>query len=171
MSDHGDYMGDHGTMLKQGLHYNGVIRVPFIWSDPRAANDQAETGLKGSAIDFAPTVLQRAGIKVPIGMQGVDLFSAGAENRPVLIEDQGTQIYVHGDPECAISSLVHKGRRLSIFEGEGLGELFDLNNDPIEMNNLWAEPNVADKKSAMLHLLVFQQLKLRDRSLCAPAQA
>jgi len=171
MSDHGDYMGDHGTVLKQGLHYNGVIRVPFIWSDPRAANDQSKTDLQGSAIDFAPTVLQRAGLKVPIGMQGVDLFAADTENRPVLIEDQGTQIYVHGDSQCAIISVVHDGWRISLFEGEDIGELFDLNNDPIEMNNLWAEPNMAAKKFDMLYILALQQLKLRDRSLCATAQA
>ncbi|MGB0577991.1 MAG: sulfatase/phosphatase domain-containing protein [Alphaproteobacteria bacterium] len=157
--------------MKQGLHYDGVIRVTFIWFDPRAAGDQAATDLQGSAIDFAPTVLQRAGLKVPIGMQGVDLFAADTENRPVLIEDQGTQIYVHGDSECAILSLVHEGWRLSLFEGEEIGELFDLNNDPSEMNNLWSAPIVADKKSALLHLLALQQLKLRDRSLCATAQA
>jgi arylsulfatase A-like enzyme len=171
MSDHGDYMGDHGTMLKQGLHYNGVIRVPFIWSDPRAANDQAETDLQGSAIDFAPTVLQRAGLKVPIGMQGVDLFAEDIENRPVLIEDQGQQISIHGDTQCALLTLIHKDWRISIFEGEEIGELFDLNDDPNEMNNLWAEPNFAAKRSEMLHLLALQQLKLRDWSLCATAQA
>lgn len=171
MSDHGDYMGDHGTVLKQGLHYDGVIRVPFIWSDPWAANDKAQTDLQGSAIDFAPTILQRAGLKVPIGMQGADLFAADTENRPVLIEDQGTQIYVHGDSECAILSLVHEGWRLSLFEGEEIGELFDLNSDPGEMNNLWSSPKVADQKSTMLLLLALQKLKLRDRSLCATAQA
>ena len=29
-SDHGDYMGDHGLMLKLLLHYQGTIRVPFV---------------------------------------------------------------------------------------------------------------------------------------------
>jgi arylsulfatase A-like enzyme len=171
MSDHGDYMGDHGTVLKQGLHYNSIIRVPFIWSDPRAVNGHTATNLQGSAIDFAPTILQRAGLKVPIGMQGIDLFAEDTENRPVLIEDQGTQIYLHGDAQSATLSLVHNSWRISIFEGEDIGELFDLDNDPNEMSNLWVEPNAAAKKSDMLHLLALQQLKLRDRSLCATAQA
>ena len=34
-SDHGDFMGDHGLMLKGALHYQGLIRVPFIWADPQ----------------------------------------------------------------------------------------------------------------------------------------
>jgi hypothetical protein len=104
-------------------------------------------------------------------MQGIDLFAKDAENRPVLIEDQGNQIYLHGDAQSATLTLVHNGWRISIFEGEDIGELFDLNNDPDEMSNLWAEPNAAAKKSDMLHLLALQQLKLRDRSLCATAQA
>ena len=33
-SDHGDFMGDHQLLLKGALHYRGLVRVPFIWSDP-----------------------------------------------------------------------------------------------------------------------------------------
>ena len=34
-SDHGDLMGDHGIVLKGPLHYQGLIRVPLIWREPR----------------------------------------------------------------------------------------------------------------------------------------
>ena len=57
MSDHGDYMGDHGTVLKGGVHSHGLIRVPLIWSDP-VNRGMDVTGIQGSAIDFAPTLLQ-----------------------------------------------------------------------------------------------------------------
>ena len=33
-SDHGDYMGDQGMLLKLGLHRHSTIRMPFIWYDP-----------------------------------------------------------------------------------------------------------------------------------------
>src|SRR5687768_7292453 len=33
-SDHGDFMGDHQLLLKGALHYRGLVRVPFVWSDP-----------------------------------------------------------------------------------------------------------------------------------------
>ena len=36
-SDHGDWMGDHGLMLKGPLHYQSLIRVPLLWADPRPA--------------------------------------------------------------------------------------------------------------------------------------
>ena len=37
MSDHGDFMGDHGLMLKSALHYQGLVRVPVssrTWRSP-----------------------------------------------------------------------------------------------------------------------------------------
>jgi len=98
------------------------------------------------------------------------LSSGHSGHRPGFVR-QPFLTYLGHHPECAIISLVHNGWRISLFEGEDIGELFDLNNDPIEMNNLWAEPNVAEKKFDMLYILALQQLKLRDRSLCATAQA
>ena len=42
-SDHGDYMGDHGLMLKLLLHYQGIIRVPFIWHDPQTRTREGKS--------------------------------------------------------------------------------------------------------------------------------
>ena len=93
-SDHGDFMGDHGLMLKHGLHYDGVLRVPFIWADPQAAKVQAgkpeagapqaglhkRTELHGSSVDISTCVLSRAGIGAANGNQGVDVVSAVYED-------------------------------------------------------------------------------------------
>ena len=38
-SDHGDHLGDHRLMLKVPEQYQGIVRVPFIWSDPEAPGD------------------------------------------------------------------------------------------------------------------------------------
>ena len=34
-SDHGDHLGDHRLMLKGAEQYQSIVRVPFIWADPR----------------------------------------------------------------------------------------------------------------------------------------
>src|SRR5690606_27432200 len=34
MSDHGDYLGDHQLLWKGPIHYQSLIRTPFIWMDP-----------------------------------------------------------------------------------------------------------------------------------------
>ena len=42
-ADHGDFMGDHQLLLKGPMHYQGILRVPFIWVDPdRARERQAQ---------------------------------------------------------------------------------------------------------------------------------
>src|SRR3546814_20830969 len=34
-SDHGDFFGDHQLLWKGPVHYQGLIRTPFIWRDPQ----------------------------------------------------------------------------------------------------------------------------------------
>ena len=168
MSDHGDYMGDHGTVLKHGLHSHGLIRVPLIWRDP--ARKAGVSNLQGSAIDFAPTLLQRAGIKCPTGMQGRDLLCDSAGNLPVLIEDAGLA-FASDDGRTASRTLVHEGWRLSVFEGSELGELYNLAEDPHELANLWADPSAAPDKARLMHLMVERQIALCDTSLVPTHQA
>jgi len=86
-SDHGDYMGDHGLMLKLLLHYQGIIRVPFIWHDPAAQGAaRIDSGL-ASSIDIAPTILARAGIQPFNGIQGRDLHSTQPPEAVMVEED------------------------------------------------------------------------------------
>ncbi|GAB5446326.1 sulfatase family protein [Gymnodinialimonas sp.] len=168
MSDHGDYMGDHGTVLKHGLHSHGLIRVPLIWADSRCP--AAVSARQGSAIDFAPTLLSAAGIKYPIGMQGRDLLDANTPELPVLIEDSGLA-FASEDGQTATRTLVHEGWRMSVFEGSDLGELFDLEADPHELTNLWADPTAAASKAEMMHHLALRMIALRDTSLLSTHQA
>jgi arylsulfatase A-like enzyme len=169
MSDHGDYMGDHGTVLKHGLHSHGLIRVPLLWADP-AVPGPAVSELQGSAIDFAPTLLARAGIAPPRGMQGRDLRAADADDLPVLIEDAGLAMT---DPTGRTSSrtLVDGGWRMTVFEGTDLGELYDLGTDPHELANLWSDPGAAAQRAEMLHRLALRQMALSDSSLLPTHQA
>jgi len=61
-SDHGDWMADHGMMQKGPLHYRGLIRVPFVWSDPQATAGTGRTQELAGTLDIARTILARAGL-------------------------------------------------------------------------------------------------------------
>lgn len=173
-SDHGDYMGDHGTMLKMGLHYQSVIRVPFIWCEP---GKQGKSGISdhqlASAIDLTPTLLQRANIAIPVGIQGRDLWARGPQHAqpPVVIEDPGIEVFDDSDADNCITTLVTTEWRLSVFSHSPNGELYDLRHDPQENQNLWYHPDYQQVRCELHALLLQRILALKDRRLVATARA
>ena len=88
-SDHGDWMGDHGIMLKGPLHYQGLIRVPLIWTDSGGGQGRRAVGGLASTIDIPATILERAGLAPNNGMQGSSLLdqSTAAGRTGLLIEE------------------------------------------------------------------------------------
>ena len=96
-SDHGDFMGDHGLMLKSTLHYQGLVRVPFIWSEPGLPQPGVATAALHSTLDVARSVLARAGLQPYWGMQGMDRAAsladpAAAGQSAVLVEEDGHEV-------------------------------------------------------------------------------
>jgi len=173
-SDHGDFMGDHGLMLKHGLHYDGVLRVPFIWVDPRAENtprSHGRTDLHGSSIDISTCVLSRAGITAANGNQGVDVVTAVNEDEKlpanragVLIEEDELGAHLGSDNGLRTRSYISNNWRLTIWQGMDEGELFDRNEDPHEMCNLWSNPAAADKRASMTEAMLRETIRLTDTS-------
>nr|WP_054076130.1 sulfatase-like hydrolase/transferase [Comamonas testosteroni] len=167
-SDHGDWMGDHGVMLKGPLHYQGLIRVPFIWRDPASelSSGQVDSGLAGT-LDIAKTVLTRAGISPFNGMQGEDLLADSCnsrEDRAMVIESEQVMYKFGQDSSFKVRSLVDKRFRLSISDVESICELYDLASDPDECNNLWHLPEHQRLKMHLLEKLCRQQIRLGDES-------
>lgn len=171
-SDHGDYMGDHGSLLKLGLHFQSLIRVPFIWRDPQlsARAGQCSTRL-ASAIDLAPTLLQRAGLRIPVGVQGRDIFDQSQPAASVLIEDPGIDVFADSDAASALYTLVTQSWRLTLFEHSGDGELYSLVEDPHELNNLWSDRGSQNIRASLEHQLLRRIIELRDKRLVATARA
>ena len=103
-------------------------------------------------------------------MQGRDLLADDVKNLPVLIEDSGF-LMASDDGRTAFWSLVHDSWRMSVFEGSDLGELFNLGEDPDELDNRWADSAETSQKMAMMHLLIDRQIALRSKSLVPTHQA
>lgn len=169
MSDHGDFMGDHGLMLKAALHYQGLIRVPFIWAEPGMPAPGQATQALHSTVDIARTILRRAGLAPFWGMQGTDLgpsladpMQAGAE--AVLIEEDGHEAALGFAAPVRVRTALTQRYRLSIYEGVDWGELYDLQEDPDEMVNLFDDPNHASLRSKMFETLSRQMMIHADKS-------
>jgi len=159
-SDHGDYMGDHQMMLKSSMHYQGLVRTPFVWSDPAAS---AQAGSSRSqltgAIDVTRTMLARAGVAPADGMQGLDLGPllrdpAQATREALLIEDEDHRTPAWLGMRSRTRTLLTQRHRLTLYRATPWGELYDLQEDPHELRNLWDVPGAAGLRAALTEQLL-----------------
>ncbi|KNG92100.1 sulfatase family protein [Pseudaestuariivita atlantica] len=161
-SDHGDYLGDFGMLLKGSLPFRSITQVPMIWSDPadRSARDFLDLA---STIDLAPSILDRAGLTPFRGMQGrsfVPALSGGRHRDEVLIEFNDGPAKLGFASPARVRTLRDKRWRFTIYAGEDWGELYDLQADPDETHNLWDDPDHravrGDLSLRLAHLLTRQ---------------
>jgi len=141
-SDHGETLGDHGLIEKGCRFYEGLVRVPLIWRWPGHVAAGQKSDALVELMDKAPTLLDLAGLPVPAHMLGKTL-------RPVL---EGKVVEHRHAVRCeyidaldlpdATRATMWRDRRykLVVYHGHGLGELFDLEADPWEHDNLWDDP-------------------------------
>ncbi len=166
-SDHGDYLGDFGLMLKGAAHFQSITRVPFIWSDPQDRSPRVVEGL-ASTIDIAPTILARAGLEPYNGIQGRDLQPTDSDGRleagEVLIEHEDNSPRMGFATPANVRTLITDRYRLSVYKDEGWGELYDLGEDPNETRNLWDDPAHANVRSELMTQLVKRMIGAADTS-------
>lgn len=174
-SDHGDYLGDHQLLWKGPIHYQSLIRTPFIWHDP-AMPKRATSDALCSTIDIAPTILERAGLEAYHGIQGESLLPLVSGERErvrdkVLIEEEGQRIFLGFDTRVRMRTLQTDRHRLSVYDGVRWGELYDLLEDPHEMRNLWDEPKLAALRAELISELTYSMLGYTDTSPMSTALA
>ncbi len=162
-SDHGDYMGDHGLMLKLLLHFQGIIRVPFIWHDPQVTSTSSVNSGLASSIDIAPTILARAGIQPYNGIQGRDLYSSEPPEA-IIVEEDSQRVMTGFDRPQRVRTLVTDRYRMSLREGEDWNELYDLVSDPGETQNLYDAPERQEVRRALSECMLRRMISLQDRS-------
>ncbi|MFV0246271.1 MAG: sulfatase [Qingshengfaniella sp.] len=167
-SDHGDHLGDHRMLLKGAEQYEDLIRVPFIWADPRGVQGQ-RTDAIGQTHDIGTTILERARVEAAYGMQGRDLMTAP---RDAALIQYSHQKFMDGLP---IRPHVHTLRdaryRISVYQDAGWGELYDLKTDPGEFTNLWDDPASREIKLAFLERLTQAELAAVDQAPAPVARA
>ena len=153
-SDHGEALGDHSMWGKGPYHYDGVVRVPFIVSWPGHFKAGATHDGVISLVDFAPTILDIAGVPIPEGGKPPEMVGSsepppwpGRSLVPILTgREKGTSgmALVEDDQDALgfrIRTLATERYRLTAYSGQTYGELFDLQEDPAEVHNLWDDPD------------------------------
>ena len=170
-SDHGEMLGDHGLTHKGCRFYEGLVHVPLIFSMPGTIRENVRCDGITELTDIAPTIAEMCGVEmkdghgrslVPILKDGEALkprrfvrseyydtleidwcYDGLRENGDVSGEDS------HVD--CAYATMYFDGKyKLCVYHGTHFGELYDLENDPTEQNNLWDSPEHQQIKMSML---------------------
>ncbi len=153
-SDHGESLGDHGLTQKGCRFFDGLVRVPLIISWP----DHIPAGMRADGlvelIDIAPTVLGLAGLPVPADMQGRSLLPILMGQRPPDYHRDfvRTEYYDAVDMPNHSFATMYRDRRwkLVVYHGTGLGELYDLESDPLEFHSLWDAPDALGIRADLL---------------------
>ena len=140
-SDHGETLGDHGLILKGCRFYEGLVRVPLIWSWPGRFLSDVRSEALVELTDIVPTLLDIVGVSAPGYLVGTSLMSILTGEEP----PQRQREYVRCEyidaldlPDHSRATMYCDGRyKIVLYHSLGAGELYDLREDPEEFYNLW----------------------------------
>ena len=143
-ADHGDWMGDHGLILKGPMAYDGLLRVGFIVQGPGVPSGKVVDD-PISTIDIKATVEDYAGaaaIRENHSHSLRGLIEGDGETRDFALSewDLDASRCGVGLDLITVRSRTHK---LTLEKNSGAGELYDMINDPLEMDNLFDDPGRA----------------------------
>ena len=140
-SDQGFYLGEHGWFDKRWM-YEESFRMPFLISYPKLIKPKSLNSNLLLNIDFAPTLLDLASIDIPSEMQGQSFLPLLKSNS----KRSRDAVYYHYyeypkwhkvQPHYGIRT--HRYKLIHFYYNMDEWELYDLENDPNEMNNLYGK--------------------------------
>lgn len=166
-ADHGFFLGDHGWFDKRFM-YEQAIRVPWMIRYPGHIKPGSVSKDWVVSIDNAPTALDLAGLPIPDFMQGKSLKPLFQGNTP---PDWQTSYYYHyyefAPPHWVFPHYgIRTGRyKLISYYTVNEWELFDLEKDPDEMENLfeWSGYKVHPAYQSVADDLVGQLKAIREK--------
>jgi iduronate 2-sulfatase len=151
-SDHGYHLGEHDLWMKVSIHEESA-QVPLIICVP--GKKPAVCHSLAELIDLYPTVSKLCGLKIPGNIQGKDIS--------VMLDDPALKVH-----DVILSS--GKGRLLrtenwAFLDYGKSGELYDMENDPKQYNNLINDPKYAKVLSGMKEKLKAKLAEIQENDL------
>lgn len=164
-SDQGFFLGDHGWFDKRFM-YEESLRMPLLISWPGHIQAGSLNDAMVLNVDFAPTLLELAGLPAPADMQGRSFAPMLRGERPPGWRTSMYYRYYHYpahhrvQPHYGVRTERHK---LIYFDKLGAWELFDLAKDPHELKNVYDDPAYSSTVVTLKAELGRLRLDLDDR--------
>ncbi|MBO9607145.1 MAG: sulfatase-like hydrolase/transferase [Paenibacillaceae bacterium] len=151
-SDHGDALGDHGTVYK-GFFYESMVKVPLIVRGPDVPASLRVGELVGT-LDLIPYFFETCGVEAPSDLPGRSirglLDRSEEERRPYVFSELDNR------------AMVREERYKYIFYSSGEKELYDLASDPHEMINLANRESSRDVVDRLHQALALHMMETRN---------
>lgn len=164
-SDQGFFLGEHGWYDKRFM-YHEAHQMPLLISVPGTGGGESNHLLTNA--DFAPTILELAGVTPPKEMQGKSFHEIFQDREPA---DWRQSVYYHYYEYPGVHAVKrHYGIRtenfklIHFYHDIDAWELYDLKNDPNEMHNLVGEPAYLPVLDEMKIALEKQRIFYQDTS-------
>ncbi len=156
-TDHGELQGDFGLLFKGPYHVDGLMRLPLVWRPaPSAGVAPAVVSRPVGLVDLAPTFSAIAGVSPTDWMEGSVLPTSDADAVP----ERSQRVLTEWDSElhgvgvhlrtttrdgwvatAYLPGAVHDGTE---------GELYSLEDDPLQRTNRWDDPAVRSVRDDLL---------------------
>lgn len=153
-SDHGYWYGEHALNEERRLAYEEAIRIPLMISYPRRIKPGLRPAETVLSIDAAPTLLEYAGADVDAGINGHSLIpviegTADHWRNSFLIEYYSDTVFERIESMGYKAVRTDRYKYIEYTDLDGMDELYDLQIDPYEMNNLINDSDSVDIVSDM----------------------
>ena len=147
-SDNGYFYGEHGLSIERRMPYEEGVRVPLLIRYP----DRVKPGLRldqfALSIDIAPTLLDLAGVKIADHVQGRSLLPLVFGKTKDWRDSFLIEFTSYEKPMPWLVDMGYKVIRKNQYKyihwvhHQGKDELYDLEKDPYEKNNLINNPEL-----------------------------
>ena len=162
-ADHGDAVASNGGVAnKGGLMVEETMRVPLLIRGPGFAPGSVCDAL-ASNMDVAPTILALCGVSGSSGMDGQSLI--GMADEDLEKRRQGLMAEHYGLHERIVQRAYYEDHWKLVVQQDGFQELYDLETDPFEMNNLADTPASLATLQHMTSRLVAAAVASDDREI------
>ena len=161
-SDHGDWLGDHGLVLKGPMMYDGLLRIGMLMRGPGIRPNHVIAD-PVSTLDLYSTINDFAGVDAP---------THDSRSLRPLLEGEARRDFAYNEWDLRagrvgvaldLRTVRTQRYRLTLETNSKAGELYDLEDDPNEMQNRFDDAGFAAVKAELLDMIASQNAPGRAR--------
>ena len=191
LSDHGDFVGEYGLMRKGPELPEVLSRIPFVVTGPGIQQLTEPHPAHISLFDIMPTLCDMLGVEIPHGVQGRSLWPLlsgqeypDEEFASIYVEHGFGGLHytpddnfdptkdgltpgvrfdeLNGWSQSGKKRMIRRGEWKLVFDMQGNGQLYNLEEDPIELFNLFGTPACVQIERQLLADLLAWTLRVQD---------